>query len=176
MRRRRYLGLYHERGTGAIGMPRAFWREEYRLNARIARYPKPFVAIMDGIVMGGGVGLSAHGQHRVVTERSMSACPRSASASCRTSAAPSCSPARPGELGTHLALTGGRLGAADAIYVGFADHYVPVDVAPALLDALRAGTWTPRSADVRPSRSRHPGCAGAQRGWIDACYSADTVA
>ena len=73
----------------------AFWRDEYHLNARIARYPKPYVAVMDGIVMGGGVGVSAHGSVRVVTERSRSPCRRPASASCPTSAAPTCSPSPP---------------------------------------------------------------------------------
>jgi enoyl-CoA hydratase len=61
--------LYESRTAGS-GLARAFWRDEYRLNALISRYPKPYVALQDGIVMGGGIGLSSHGSHRVVTERS----------------------------------------------------------------------------------------------------------
>ena len=66
--------LYDSRRDGSVHA-RAFWRDEYRLNALIGRYPKPYVAIQDGIVMGGGIGLSAHARHRIVTERSKLAMP-----------------------------------------------------------------------------------------------------
>jgi len=78
--------------NGDLG--KILWREEYILNARIAKFPKPYVAFMDGIVMGGGVGLSAHSRHRVVTSGPSLRCPRSGSVSFRMSAEPGCSHAR----------------------------------------------------------------------------------
>ena len=84
----------------------AFWRDEYRLNARIARYPKPYVALMDGIVMGGGVGVSAHGSVRVVTERSRVAMPETGIGFVPDVGGTYLLGRAPGELGTPLALTG----------------------------------------------------------------------
>ena len=86
-----------------------FWRDEYPLNAAIKRYPKPYVALIDGIVMGGGVGVSVHGSHASRATASRSRCPRSASASSPTSARTWFLPRMPGELGTWCALTGDRL-------------------------------------------------------------------
>ncbi len=114
----------------------AFWRDEYRLNARIARYPKPYVALMDGIVMGGGVGISAHGSHRVVTERSRVAMPETGIGFVPDVGGTYLLGRAPGELGTHLALTGTPVGAADAILAGLADRYVPAAGLPALADDL----------------------------------------
>lgn len=102
-----------------------FWRDEYRLNARIARFPKPYVALMDGIVMGGGVGVSAHGGVRVVTERSRVAMPETGIGFVPDVGGTYLLSRAPGELGTHLALTGRAVGAADAILCGLADHFVP---------------------------------------------------
>jgi enoyl-CoA hydratase len=70
--------LYWAAKQGDFEAGRDFWRDEYPLNARIARYPKPYVALMDGIDMGGGVGVSVHGSHRIVTERTMVALPECA--------------------------------------------------------------------------------------------------
>ncbi len=81
----------------------AFWRDEYRLNARIARYPKPYVAVMDGIVMGGGVGVSAHGTLRIVTERSRVAMPETGIGFVPDVGGTYLLALAPGELGTHLA-------------------------------------------------------------------------
>lgn len=102
-----------------------FWRDEYRLNARIARFPKPYVAIMDGIVMGGGVGVSAHGDIRVVTERSRIAMPETGIGFVPDVGGTRLLGAAPGELGTHLALTAEAVGAGDALLCGLADHFVP---------------------------------------------------
>ncbi|MYR13875.1 enoyl-CoA hydratase/isomerase family protein, partial [Streptomyces sp. SID724] len=103
----------------------AFWRDEYRLNARIARYPKPYVAVMDGIVMGGGVGVSAHGSVRIVTERSGVAMPETGIGFVPDVGGTYLLALAPGELGTHLALTGAVVGAGDALLCGLADHFVP---------------------------------------------------
>ncbi len=151
----------------------AFWADEYRLNARIARYPKPYVALMDGIVMGGGVGVSAHGSVRVVTERSRIAMPETGIGFVPDVGGTWLLGRAPGELGTHLALTGGQIGAADALLTGLADHHVPA----AALDAL-ASDLTRLPADealARHATPPAPGRLAEQRTWIDACYSAPTV-
>ena len=171
----------------------AFWADEYRLNLAIARYPKPVVTWMDGLVMGGGIGISAHAAHRLVTERSRLAMPEvgigfhpDVGGSWLLSRAP-------GRTGTHLALTGGSIGAADALYTGLADHYVPaarlpslvtalssrnVDEAiapvPALPGELAAATSAP-PGELAAADSAPPGELAAARDWIDECYAADTV-
>ncbi|MFE2524655.1 enoyl-CoA hydratase/isomerase family protein [Streptomyces sp. NPDC059382] len=150
-----------------------FWRDEYRLNALIARYPKPYVALMDGIVMGGGVGISAHGNVRIVTERSRVAMPETGIGFVPDVGGTYLLALAPGELGTHLALTGAPVGAADALLCGLADHFVPAD----RLDRLSADLG---HAPVHETLARHvgqapPGLLAARRGWIDRCYAADTV-
>ncbi|MEV6025679.1 enoyl-CoA hydratase/isomerase family protein [Streptomyces sp. NPDC052036] len=151
----------------------AFWRDEYRLNARIARYPKSYVATMDGIVMGGGVGVSAHGSVRIVTERSRVAMPETGIGFVPDVGGTYLLALAPGELGTHLALTGAQIGAADALLCGLADHYVPSTSVPELLDDLAE---TPvREALVRHARPAPPGELAGQREWIDSCYAADSV-
>ncbi|MBK6041684.1 enoyl-CoA hydratase/isomerase family protein [Streptomyces sp. MBT55] len=155
-----------------------FWRDEYRLNARIARYPKPYVALMDGIVMGGGVGVSAHAGVRVVTERSRVAMPETAIGFVPDVGGTRLLAASPGELGTHLALTGRSVGAADAILCGLADHHVPAHLLPALTEALSEPAGPGASAaDLVQRFATRPavGELAAQRDWIDACYAADTV-
>ncbi|GAQ51195.1 enoyl-CoA hydratase/isomerase family protein [Streptomyces acidiscabies] len=151
----------------------AFWRDEYRLNARIARYPKPYVAVMDGIVMGGGVGISAHGDVRIVTERSRVAMPETGIGFVPDVGGTYLLSHAPGELGTHLGLTGSQIGAADALLCGLADHYVPSSELPALLADLAALPVTEALArhEQRPPLAELPG----DRHWIDACYAADTV-
>ncbi|MFC8725595.1 enoyl-CoA hydratase/isomerase family protein [Streptomyces bacillaris] len=157
-----------------------FWRDEYRLNARIARFPKPYVALMDGIVMGGGVGVSAHGSLRIVTERSRVAMPETVIGFVPDVGGTHLLAAAPGELGTHLALTGRAVGAADALLCGLADHYVPTRRLPELTEALAASvtaeevTRTVRGFAEEPSTAE-PGELAAQRDWIDACYATDSV-
>ncbi|MFI5979429.1 enoyl-CoA hydratase/isomerase family protein [Streptomyces sp. NPDC051555] len=156
-------------GTASVD----FWRDEYRLNARIARYPKPYVALMDGIVMGGGVGISAHGSVRIVTERSRVAMPETGIGFVPDVGGTHLLARAPGELGTHLALTGAAVGAADALLCGLADHFVPAR----LLPELAADLADAPVADVLP-RYAVPAPEGelaGQREWIDRCYAADTV-
>lgn len=151
----------------------AFWRDEYRLNARIARYPKPYVAVMDGIVMGGGVGVSAHGGVRVVTERSRIAMPETGIGFVPDVGGTHLLAHAPGETGTHLALTGAQIGAADALLCGLADHHVPSAALPALLDDL--STRLVGEAVARHTQTPPPGTLAAHRAWIDACYATDDV-
>ncbi|MEV7067852.1 enoyl-CoA hydratase/isomerase family protein [Streptomyces collinus] len=156
-------------GTASAG----FWRDEYRLNARIARYPKPYVAVMDGIVMGGGVGVSAHGSVRVVTERSRVAMPETGIGFVPDVGGTRLLALAPGESGTHLALTGAQIGAADALSCGLADHYMPAASLPEFLDAL-AGLPVDKALGGH-ARTPPQGVLAAQRDWIDDCYAADTV-
>ncbi len=133
------LSFYESRHQGP-DFARTFWADEYRLNARIKRYPKPFVAFLDGIVMGGGIGLSAHGSHRIVTERSMLAMPETGIGLIPDVGGTWLLSRAPGETGMYLGLTGSRMTAADAIYAGFADTYIEASRLPALADELgRAG-------------------------------------
>ncbi|MFD4247704.1 3-hydroxyisobutyryl-CoA hydrolase, partial [Streptomyces sp. NPDC058525] len=150
-----------------------FWRDEYRLNARIARYPKPYVALMDGIVMGGGVGISAHGGVRVVTERSRVAMPETGIGFVPDVGGTWLLGRSPGRLGTHLALTGGAVGAADAVLCGLADHFVPAARLPELAAALAEAPVH----EVLPHYTAEPppGELAGRRPWIDHCYAADTV-
>src|ERR1700756_740704 len=119
------------------------WREEYILNARIAKFPKPYVAFMDGIVMGGGVGLSAHSRHRVVTERTKLAMPEVGLGFFPDVGGTWLLSHAPGEIGTYFGLTGQTMNGPDAIYARFADAVVPSAKLTELREALtkvRPGT------------------------------------
>jgi enoyl-CoA hydratase len=168
--------IYHDARRGG-GASLAFWRDEYRLNARIARFPKPYVAVMDGIVMGGGVGVSSHGDVRIVTERSRVAMPETGIGFVPDVGGTRLLAAAPGELGTHLALTGRAVAAADALLCGLADHFVPAQRLPELTAALSAlAVPADVSRTVRQYVARAPeGELASQREWIDACYTAETV-
>ena len=123
------------------------WREEYILNARIAKFAKPYVAFMDGIVMGGGVGLSAHSRHRVVTERTKLAMPEVGLGFFPDVGGTWLLSHSPGEIGTYFGLTGQTMNGPDAIYARFADAVVPSANLAALREALtkvRAGTTISR--------------------------------
>ncbi|WP_017614069.1 enoyl-CoA hydratase/isomerase family protein [Nocardiopsis salina] len=155
----------------------AFWHDEYVLNAHIARFAKPFVALMDGVVMGGGVGVSAHGSVRVVTERSKVGMPEATIGFTPDVGGTFLLSRAPGEVGTHLALTAGSVGAGDAIALGLADTHVPserlADLTAALLEVTASDQVTAvveRFAEPSPDA---PLSAG--RAWIDACYSAGTA-
>ncbi|GEB54832.1 enoyl-CoA hydratase/isomerase family protein [Streptomyces gardneri] len=164
--------IHEDARTGGTATA-AFWRDEYRLNALIARYPKPYVALMDGIVMGGGVGVSAHGTVRIVTERSRVAMPETGIGFVPDVGGTYLLALAPGELGVHLALTGAPVGAADALLCGLADHFVPAE----RLDRLVTGL---AHTSVHDALAAHvgqapPGQLAAHREWIDHCYAADTV-
>jgi enoyl-CoA hydratase len=134
-------------GKAGGDLTRRFFWEEYSLNRRIHAFPKPYVALIDGITMGGGVGLSVHGSHRVAGDRTLVAMPETAIGFFPDVGATWVLPRLEGEIGLYMALTGARLKAADALYAGFATHYVPEDRADQLLPALAAADWSgdPRS-------------------------------
>ncbi|MGA6222090.1 enoyl-CoA hydratase/isomerase family protein [Streptomyces umbrinus] len=113
-----------------------FFASEYRLNARIAEYPVPVVSLIDGVCMGGGLGLSIHGSFRVVTERVVLAMPETGIGFFPDVGASYFLPRLPGSIGMYLGLTGHRLDAADALYTGLATHFVPADGLDAVGDAL----------------------------------------
>ena len=125
------------RGSDAA-IHRDFFREEYILNRRIHRLAKPHVALLDGITMGGGVGLSVHGSHRVATERTLFAMPETGIGLFPDVGGSYFLPRCPGEIGMFLALTGHRLKAADMIYAGIATDHVPSAKLPELKAALAA--------------------------------------
>lgn len=148
-----------------------FWADEYRLNALIADYPKPYVAIMDGIVLGGGIGLSAHAGQRVVTERSSIGMPETGIGFLPDVGGTWLLSRAPGQTGTHLGLTGMSVGAGDAIATGFADHYVPSGRLPELIAALATGDADETLATFEEPAPPSPLLAA--RTWLDASYDGD---
>ena len=146
-----------------------FWAHEYQMTAAIAAYPKPFVAFMDGVVMGGGVGISAHGSLRLVTERSRVAMPETTIGFSPDVGSLFLLSRAPGEIGTHLALTGLPIGGADAISCGLADALISSDDIPGIIARLATGESL--DAGVGVGRSAAMGDLAAEREWIDPCYS-----
>src|SRR5207244_5933383 len=124
------------RRAGHLDEALAFWREEYTLNALIKLYPKPYVALIDGIVMGGGVGVSIHGSHRVAGDRFQFAMPEVGIGFFPDVGATWFLPRMPGEVGTYCALTGEHLRSADGVAAGLATHRVATARFGDLIDAL----------------------------------------
>ena len=148
-----------------------FWSDEYRLDAAISRYPKPYVALMDGLVLGGGIGLSAHGGIRVVTERTRVGMPEVSIGFFPDVGGTYLLSRAPGQLGTHLGLTGETASGADAIALGLADHFVPSERLAELATALE----TRDAHDVLAEFAIAPPASEllARRDWIDAAYAGD---
>lgn len=151
-------------------LPMTFWAEEYLLDARIHRLAKPWVAVMHGVCMGGGVGLAIHGRHRIVTERVKFATPEVSIGYFPDVGATWALPRAPGGIGLWIGLTGATIGAADCIAAGLADAMVPAASLPALLADLAAGhppdtAIAARAADPGPSRLI------AEAGLIDAAFA-----
>ena len=167
------VAIYHDAKVGGAAT-RQFWWDEYLLDAYIGRYPKPYVALMNGITMGGGVGISAHGSVRVVTETTKMAMPEVGIGFIPDVGGTFILSRTPGLLGLHAALTGAAFTGADAIAMGFADHFVPHD-------RLGAFTETILADDVDTAVGAHaeeppPSPLLAQREWIDHCYAGETIA
>ncbi|MGE9808752.1 enoyl-CoA hydratase/isomerase family protein [Janibacter sp. G1551] len=149
-----------------------FWREEYALDHAIATSGTPVVAVMDGVVMGGGVGLSAYASLRVATERSRVAMPETIIGFFPDVGATWLLSRAPGELGTHMALTGATISGGDAVAVGLADTVVASADIPRLVERLAA--WEelgPEVGDVEPESALM-----GERSWIDECYAGDDPA
>ncbi len=115
------------RGREGVAAAAGFFRDEYRMNWRIRNFPKPYIALCDGITMGGGVGISVHGSHRIVTENTLFAMPETGIGFFPDVGGTWFLPRLPGELGMYLGLTGTRLRAADCLDAGIATHHLPAE-------------------------------------------------
>jgi enoyl-CoA hydratase len=156
------------------------WREEYLLNARIDRFSKPYVSFMDGIVMGGGVGLSAHGSHRVVTGRTRLAMPEVGIGFFPDVGGTWLLSHSPGEIGTYLGLTGQEMNGPDAVHAGFADWVVPSAMLGDLRDALTDVPLGSTSAEIGAligsfSTGESAGTVAAMRAKIDDWFAYDRM-
>ena len=170
---------------GAEDLSDSFFREEYALNAAIAGSPKPQVSVWDGIVMGGGAGVSVHGAFRVTSERTMFAMPETNIGLFPDVGATHFLSRLPGEVGTYLALTGARLGAEDLLYCGLATHYVPSERLADLEAALQGCAGDAAVSDALTRLGGGSVVSGVaqkvapllaqNRQAIDACFSGATV-
>jgi enoyl-CoA hydratase len=166
------VAIYHSiQADGAEA--RRFWFDEYRLNARIAAFPKPYIVLMDGIVMGGGLGIGMHGSVRVVTDTSKIAMPEVGIGLIPDVGGTLLLSRAPGLLGLHAALTGAPFSGADAIVLGFAEHYVPHADLGAFTTAVAADGVD--AALNSYAQQPPPSDLAAQRDWIDHCYAGETV-
>ena len=159
---------------------RILWREEYILNARIAKFPKPYVSFMDGIVMGGGVGLSAHSSHRIVTERTKLAMPEVGLGFFPDVGGTWLLSRSPGEIGTYFGLTGQTMNGPDAVYAGFADAVVPSASLAGLREALTKLPSSVSAAEVKAvidgfATGEIAGPVAAQRPQIDRWFAHDRM-
>ncbi|ATG35798.1 Enoyl-CoA hydratase/carnithine racemase [Phaeobacter piscinae] len=165
--------LYQTGTSGDYDYGRRFWRDEYRMNARIFEYPKPVVSFLQGFVMGGGVGLGCHGTHRVVGDSTKIAMPEVGIGLIPDVGGTLMLALAPGRLGEYLGLTGARMSAADAIYAGFADHYIPETRWPELIAELehsgRAGLLADAAEPVPDGRLE------ALRDTIDHSFAGETL-
>jgi len=172
-------GLYESSLAGG-DLGKLFWRQEYIVNARIAKFPKPYVAFMDGLVMGGGVGLSAHSAHRVVTERTRLAMPEAGLGFFPDVGGTWLLSRTPGEIGTYFGLTGQTMNGPDAIHAKFADTVVLSGRLPALREVLtkiRPGTT---SGEVKTliggfSTGETSGPVAAMQARIDGWFAHDRM-
>ncbi|MGM7667798.1 enoyl-CoA hydratase/isomerase family protein [Microbacterium sp. A93] len=169
--------LYDEITAGRPEGTVDFFRSEYALNLMIAEYPKPVVAFADGITMGGGIGLAGHAAIRIVTERSRLAMPETRIGFTPDVGGTLLLGRAPGRIGEYLGLTGGTMSGADAIYAGFADHYVLSQHLPELREALgkRADPTSPAELVLLFDETPEPSVLVEQREWIDEVFSADTI-
>jgi enoyl-CoA hydratase len=167
--------------TEGVAAACRFYAVEYPMNARLHHFAKPWIALLDGIAMGGGVGISVHGSHRVVTERTLFAMPETGIGLFPDVGAAFMLPRLPGALGFYLGLTGARLGAADCLHAGIGTAYVAAERLEALEAALaetslRADPFAAIDAVVEAFRS-DPGPAPLLdlRGRVDACFRQESL-
>jgi enoyl-CoA hydratase len=151
-----------------------FWRDEYPLNVAIKNFRKPYVALIDGLVMGGGVGLSVNGSHRVAGDRFQFAMPEVGIGFFPDVGATWFLPRMPGELGTYCGLTGDRFGSADAVAAGIATHRIPSARFGALLDGL-TGTLSVDALLAAFAEPAGDGTIVARRATIDRLFAGNSV-
>lgn len=142
------LRLTYERAVAGDAAAMDFFRDEYDLNRFIYHYPKPYIALLDGITMGGGVGISIHGSHRVVTERVMFAMPETGIGFFPDVGGTYFLPRLTGRSGYYLGLTGARIGADDCVAVGIAQHKV---ASASMTELIHAIARQPFSKDAKSS-------------------------
>ncbi len=167
--------FYDLRDGGAAELSVVFYRDEYRLNRRIFRYPKPYIALVDGVTMGGGVGVSVHGTHWVATERTLFAMPETGIGFFPDVGGGYFLPRLPGSIGMYLALTGARLKAPDSLYAGIANHIVPSERVDDLTETLAGAAG--RVDAILSGFAQDPGAPplAAHRDVIDRCFAAESV-
>jgi enoyl-CoA hydratase len=170
------LRVIYEDARNRRGLSERLWRTEYLLDALIADYRKPVVTVLDGITMGGGIGIGCHVRHRIVTERSVLALPEVALGLAPDVGGLLLLARAPGSLGAHLALTAARMGGVDAVRAGFADAVVPSERLGRLIPLLQRMD----PADVIATLAVAPSALGegeleVHRSWIDTCYDAGDV-
>jgi enoyl-CoA hydratase len=171
----------YEAGRGIGGdrdLPAVFFREEYELIRRIHRFPKPYIAVIDGITMGGGAGISINGTYRIATERTLFAMPETGIGLFPDVGATRFLNRCPGHVGHYLGLTGTRLNAADALYCGFATHFITsASVDPLVADLARLETGGAMIDAVLDQHATDPGAAplASSQPAIDRCFAGGTV-
>ncbi len=165
--------LYSTGKAGDYGYGRTFWRDEYRLNARIFGYPKPVVSFLQGFIMGGGVGIGCHGTHRVVCESSQISMPEVGIGLIPDVGGTLILALAPGRLGEYLGLTAGRMKAADAIYAGFADLFIPQEKWADLIAVLEQDGNPDILANA--AEDAPDGTLAAQQSDIDRLFSGETL-
>jgi enoyl-CoA hydratase len=177
-----WKSVKEENGGKPSELSRTFFFDEYRLNHQIHAFSKPFVALLDGVTMGGGVGVSIHGSHRIVTERLMFAMPETAIGLFPDVGGGWFLPRLPGETGTYLALTGARLNAAGACALGIGTHFVPSSrlegFEAQVASAMAAGSGGRQAVnDVleRLAEPAGPDPLAPHRAVIDSCFKPNTV-
>jgi enoyl-CoA hydratase len=174
----------YEAGRGISGdpsLPAVFFREEYELIRRIHHFPKPYLAVIDGITMGGGAGISVNGAYRIATERTLFAMPETGIGLFPDVGATRFLNRCPGRVGRYLGLTGSRLNAGDALYCGFATHLVKQAEIAALLHELagaaRTRDWndTVKACLARFAVNLPPSPLAALQPAIDRCFASDSI-
>ncbi len=166
------IRVLYESAKAGDGLAETFWREEYPINAHIGAFSKPVVAVMDGITMGGGIGLAGHAGHRIATERSRIAMPEVGIGFFPDVGGTWLLSRGKSETGTYLGLTGEIIGAGDALFAGLADSFVPAADLPdffAALCALPAGASDEQVAHALAEFARTP-----EAGPVEAASEAGT--
>jgi enoyl-CoA hydratase len=164
----------YESGQNKTPYALNFYRDEYILDALIKHYPKPYVALINGIVMGGGVGVSVHGSHRIANETTTFAMPETGIGLFPDVGGSYFLPRMEGQIGLYLGLTGARLKTVDTLYSGVATHFVPMKDWPALIEDLVAGKPVDHAVD-RKGEDLPAGFLADHRASIDKIFAKDTV-